>query len=71
MKKILGRPRHRWTDNNTLDLKEIGVNMRNYLYKTKTWNDEVIKNVERREECETYLTQGCRHHWSGGSPVKR
>ena len=27
-KKLLGKPRHRWEDNNRMDLKEIGVNRR-------------------------------------------
>ena len=28
-KRPLGRPRHRWEDNIRMDLKEIGINMRN------------------------------------------
>ena len=28
-KRPLGRPRHRWEDNFRMNLKEIGVNMRN------------------------------------------
>ena len=28
-KRSLGRPRHRWEDNITIDLKEIGINTRN------------------------------------------
>ena len=28
---LLGRPRHRWKDNIRMDLKEIGVSMRNWL----------------------------------------
>jgi hypothetical protein len=27
--------------------------------------------LKRKEECDTYLTHVCRHHWSGKSPVKR
>ena len=27
----LGRPRHRWEDNIKMDLKEIGINMRNLI----------------------------------------
>jgi hypothetical protein len=30
-----------------------------------------VKNIlKRREECETYLTQVYRHHWSRESPMK-
>ena len=27
--------------------------------------------LKRMEECDTYLTHVCRHHWSRESPVKR
>ena len=27
----LGRPRHKWEDNITMDLKEISINMRNWI----------------------------------------
>ena len=37
----------------------------------KTWKGKMIKNVKRREECNTYLTHVCRYHWSRKSPVKR
>ena len=30
-KKPLGRPRHRWEDNIRMDLKEIGINTRNWV----------------------------------------
>jgi hypothetical protein len=30
-KRSLGRPRHRWEDNITMDLKEIGINTRNWV----------------------------------------
>ena len=30
-KRPLGRPRHRWEDNLSMDLKEIGINMRNWV----------------------------------------
>ena len=30
-KKHLGRPRHRWEDNIRMDLKEIGINTRNWF----------------------------------------
>jgi hypothetical protein len=30
-KRLLGRPRHRWEDNNRMDLREIGVNMKNCI----------------------------------------
>ena len=30
-KRLLGRPRHRWEDNITMDLKEIGVSTRNWV----------------------------------------
>ena len=30
-KKPLGRPRHRWEDNIRVDLKEIGINTRNWV----------------------------------------
>ena len=30
-KKILGRPRRRWEDNIRMDLKEIGINMGNWV----------------------------------------
>ena len=29
-KRPLGRPRHRWEDNIRMDLKEIGINTRNW-----------------------------------------
>ena len=31
-KRPLGRPRHRWVDNIRMDLKEIGINTRNWVY---------------------------------------
>ena len=31
VKEILGRPRRRWKDNIRMDLKEIGINMRNWV----------------------------------------
>ena len=30
-KRPLGRPRHRWEENIRMDLKEIGVNTRNWI----------------------------------------
>ena len=30
-KRTLGRPRHRWEDNIRKDLKEIGINTRNWV----------------------------------------
>ena len=30
-KKPLGRPKHRWEDNIRMDLKEIGINTRNWV----------------------------------------
>jgi hypothetical protein len=30
-KKFLGRPRLRWKDNNIMDIKEIGVNTKNWI----------------------------------------
>ena len=30
-KRPLGRPRHRWEDNIRMDLKEIGINTRNWV----------------------------------------
>ena len=30
-KSPLGRPRHRWEDNVRMDIKEIGINMRNWV----------------------------------------
>jgi hypothetical protein len=30
-KRPLGRPRHRWEDNIRMDLKEIGINIRNWV----------------------------------------
>ena len=30
-KSFLGRTRYRWEDNNRIDLKEIGINMRNWV----------------------------------------
>ena len=30
-KRPLGRPRHRWEDNIRMDLKEIGINMKNWV----------------------------------------
>ena len=30
-KRLLGRPRHRWKDNIRMDLKEIGINIRNWV----------------------------------------
>ena len=30
-KRPLGRPRHRWEDNIRMNLKEIGINMRNWV----------------------------------------
>ena len=33
-KRPLGRPRRRWEDNIKMDLKEIGINMRNWVDST-------------------------------------
>ena len=30
-KRFVGRPMHRWEDNIRMDLKEIGINMRNWV----------------------------------------
>ena len=30
-KRSIGRPRHRWEDNTRMDLKEIGINTRNWV----------------------------------------
>ena len=30
-KRTLGRPRHKWEDNIRMDLKEIGINSRNWV----------------------------------------
>ena len=30
-KRLLGRPRCRWEDNIRMDIKEIGINMRNWV----------------------------------------
>ena len=30
-KRPLGRPRHRWEDNIRMDLKDIGINTRNWI----------------------------------------
>ena len=30
-KRHLGRPRHRWEDNIKMDLKEIGINTKNWV----------------------------------------
>ena len=30
-KRPLGRPRRRWEDNNRIDIKEMGVNIRNWV----------------------------------------
>ena len=34
-KRPLGRPRRRWEDNIRMDLKEIGINTRNWVDSTK------------------------------------
>ena len=34
-KRSLGRPRHRWEDNITMILKEIGINMRKWVDSTQ------------------------------------
>jgi hypothetical protein len=34
-KRPLGRPRHRWDDNIGMDLKEIGINMSNWVDSTQ------------------------------------
>ena len=31
-KIVLGRPRHRWEENIRMDIKEIGVNTRNWIH---------------------------------------
>ena len=33
-KRPLGRPRRSWEDNIRMNLKEIGINTRNYVYST-------------------------------------
>ena len=35
--RSLGRPRRRWEENITIDLKEIGVNTRNWLNRLRIW----------------------------------
>ena len=39
----LGRPRHRWEDNNRMDLKEIGITSRNWVdyWRSREWNIRV------------------------------
>ena len=41
-KMPLGRPRHRWEDNFRMDLKEIGINMRNWDVSAQ---DRILVNV--------------------------
>ena len=36
-KKPLGSPRSIWEDNIRLDLKEIGINMKNWLIRLRIW----------------------------------
>ena len=36
-KKLLGRPSPRWEDNIRMDLKEIGINMRNCVDLAQDW----------------------------------
>ena len=44
-KRPLGRPRHRWGDNIRMDLKEIGINSRNWVYLTHDRDIGVAKSV--------------------------
>ena len=37
-KRLLGRPRRRWEDNIRMDLKEIGVNTRNWVVSAQDRN---------------------------------
>ena len=37
-KRPLGRPRRRWKDNFKMDLKEIGINTRNWVYLARDRN---------------------------------
>ena len=34
-KRLLGRPRRRWEDNNKMDLKEMGINTRSWVDSTQ------------------------------------
>ena len=37
-KRPLGRPRRRWEDNIRMDLKEIGINTRNWVDSVQDWD---------------------------------
>ena len=37
-KRLLGRPGHRWKNNIKVDPKEIGVNIRNWIYSAQGWD---------------------------------
>ena len=37
-KRSLGRPRRRWEDNIRMDLKEIGINTRNWADSAQNWD---------------------------------
>ena len=39
--------------------------------KEKPGKMKLYKMLKRREECDTYLTRVCRHHWSRETPVER
>ena len=41
-KRPSGRPRGRWEDNIRMDLKEVGINMRNWVHSAR---DRIIVNV--------------------------
>ena len=37
-KRLVGRPRRRWEDNIRMDLKEIGINTRNWVDSSQDWD---------------------------------
>jgi len=37
-KKLLGRPRHRWKDNNKMDIQEVGCRGMDWIDLTQDWD---------------------------------
>ena len=44
-KRLLGRPRHKWEDYISMNLRQMGVNTRNHLFGSKLFFPHIKNNI--------------------------
>ena len=66
VKASVKNPKYKW---GSVNHNSIGVVTSESSY--CLCSNSKYKMLERREECNSYLTHVCRDHWSGENPLKR